>query len=149
MQAVEDLLARDLGGQQPHRRVRDLVGRIVPGPGRTRARRGSDLRSATPSPVSAEIMNIALNGSALVAFGAPAPAGAPCLTRSILFRTRTSGGRCASASLLQNALHLLVDTLGRIDQQDDDVGIAGTAPGRLHHGPVEAAARARRCRAYR
>ena len=36
---------------------------------------------------------------------------------------------------------VLVDALGRIDQQHDDVGVAGAAPGRLHHGPVEPAAR--------
>ena len=49
--------------------------------------------------------------------------------------------RLAALQLGQDALHVLVDPLGRIDHQHHDVGVARPAPGRLHHGPVETAAR--------
>ena len=35
-------------------------------------------------------------------------------------------------------LDLLVDALGRIDDENDDIGVAGTAPGGFHHRGVEA-----------
>ena len=72
----------------------------------------------------------------------PASSSVSRLTRSILLSTRIFGcvdvrralRGCASASLVEAAL-------ARVDQQHDDVGIPGAAPGGVDHGAVEPAPR--------
>ena len=49
----------------------------------------------------------------------------------------------------QDALDILVDALGRIDHQQHLVRVVRPAPRRIHHRPVEAAARLERCPACR
>ena len=50
---------------------------------------------------------------------------------------RAAGG----AEACQDGLDLGVEPGPAVDQQDDQIGIAGTAPGGLDHGAVEVAAR--------
>ena len=98
------------------------------------------MKSATPSPLSAEIMKVSLNWDALVALARQLEQ-ALLLDAVDLVQHQHQRLRACPSSLVQDALDLLVQPLGRIDQQGDDVGIAGAAPGRVDHGPVEAAAR--------
>ena len=138
VQPLEQFFARDLGGQLPHGRVRHLVRRIKPRTWR-HALGEPALRSATPSPVSAEIMkvesNLAFSLAILVSTSSVSRG-----TRSILLRIRIFVG-FTSASRREQRFRLLVDPLARIDQHADQVGLMRAAPGRRHHGAVEPALR--------
>ena len=60
--------------------------------------------------------------------------------RSILLRISTLGWR-SSGSFVEDRLALLVEPLAGVDEQADDVRVAGPAPGGGHHRAVEPALR--------
>ena len=61
------------------------------------------------------------------------------LTRSTLLSAIHNGcSRCIETG--DDALDLAVEAIGGIDDQQDEVGVAGAAPGRRDHRPVEPAA---------
>ena len=134
VQPLEQLLARDLGRELAHRRIRHLVGRIEP-----RARRHA-------------------RGQPLFQIG-DAVAGQRRDHEGRLERGLVVGGfgqrqqRVARhqidlvedqdlrllhlGELREDRLRLLVDALARVDQHADQIGVVRAAPGRRHHGAVE------------
>ena len=84
-------------------------------------------------------MKVAAKGDARVELGGQLQQ--PLLPHPVDLVEREQQRRLAALQLAEDALDVLVDALGGVDHQQHLVGIAGAAPGRLHHGPVEAAAR--------
>ena len=148
MQALEQFLARDLRREGAQRRVRDLVLRIEPGA--FGHRRPPAIRADAVEPVARQRRDHEglVEGEPLVELGA-APAALGVSTVSILFRIKELAAARSFGQAREDGLDLVVKPLAGVDQQRDDVRIPGPAPGRRHHGAVEPALRARRCRACR
>ena len=142
VEAEGQLLARRLGGEQAEGEVGDLVLGVEPGPGRDLA--------GEPAP---EVLDAVAalggdhegrgEGAGGVDLGGE---GEEPLGRDpvdLVDGERDGGaGRELVGEAVEDGAHALGQAAVGLDQQDDDVGVGGAAPGGLDHRPVEAAARA-------
>ena len=140
MELEVELLAGHLGRDHPVGGVGDLVLREVPRPFGHRARRARALRSATPSPVVAEIMKIVLERRPLVELRGEGQQRPPSSTRSTLLRTRILGsrpvlrGRSSMRARRRASRPAAASTTRAIRSAS-----CGAAPGGGDHRPVEPA----------
>src|SRR4026207_1758271 len=96
-------------------------------------------RSSTPEPDRAEIMKVAANGRRSLS-RCDRPSRVSGRTTSTLFRASTGGARGGPRGAREGP-DPGSDPVPAVNQQNHQIGIAGTAPGGLDHGAVEVAAR--------
>ena len=139
MQALKDFLARDLGGEQAQGHIGNLIFRIEPWARRHQPRQllpefcdaMAAQRRDHEGVREGERMALSLAASSR-SFGGS--------TVSILLSTRILGGGDLRQPA-EDGLDFGVDAFMGIDEQGGHIGVAGAAPGRSHHGPVEPAFR--------
>ncbi len=138
VQAVEQLLAGDLGGETAQRRVGNLVFRIVPRPfRRLRGEPGLHLADA----VAGERRHHEGGGEWRPPIGLLGERQQLGLLHQIDLVEDQELARRDVAEPAEDRVGLLVDAALGVDQQRHDVGVMRPAPGRRHHGAVEPAAR--------
>ena len=145
---AEELLAGDLGRKLAQRRVGNLVFGIVPRSRRHVRGKPALARSATPSPVSAEIMKVSSNFTrALAACASASKAGLS--TRSTLLSDQRLAAAAVSASRSRIGLGLLVDARAWHRPACRRCRRRAHRPRRSSPWRGRASASARRCRACR
>ena len=134
MQLQEDLLARDLGGDQALRRIRQLVLRKQPRP-RRQAGGEMSLYIIDPVPVEARDHEERIEAAfPRQPIGETQQALAADQVDLVQRQDRMAAALCEA---VENAPRVVVDAARSVDQQHGFVGILGARPGRRHHRPVE------------
>ena len=134
VQPLEQLLARDLGRQLAHRRIRHLIGRIKPRTWRHAVGEpGLEIGHAVAGERRDHEGRIEL-GLFIGDLGQQQQRGA---RHQIDLVEDQDFRRLHVGKPIEQSFRLFVDPLARIDQHADQIGLVRTAPGRRHHGAVE------------